>query len=91
MWQYRGDPLDLDEAYYDYPTLLSHPHKPAVSDTIKVGGKVSPIEAVNYNGIKLIDEVRSMRLSVIEISGNRVVVSYPSGGTEAFAMSNLKK
>ena len=91
MWQYRGDPLDLDEAYYDYPTLLSHLHKPAGSDTIKVGGKVSPIEAVNYNGIKLIDEVRSMRLSVIEISGNRVVVSYPSGGTEAFAMSNLKK
>lgn len=91
MWQYRGDPLDLDEAYYDYPTLLSQLHKPAVDDTIKVGDKVSPIKAVNYNGIKLIDEVRSMRLSVIEISGNRVVVSYPAGGTEAFAMSNLKK
>lgn len=91
MWQYRGDPLDLDEAYYDYPTLLSQLHKPAVGDTIKVGDKVSPIKAVNYNGIKLIDEVRSMRLSVIEISGNRVVVSYPSGGTEPFAMSNLKK
>lgn len=91
MWQYRGDPLDLDEAYHDYPALLSQRHKPAVSDTIKVGDKVTPIKAVNYNGIKLIDEVRSMRLSVIEISGNRVVVSYPTGGTEAFAKSNLKK
>ena len=91
MWQYRGDPLDLDEAYHDYPALLSQPHKPAVSDIIKVGDKVTPIKAVNYNGIKLIAEVRSMRLSVIEISGNRVVVSYPTGGTEAFAKSNLKK
>lgn len=91
MWQYRGDPLDLDEAYYDYPTLLSQLHKPAVSDTIKVGDKVAPIKAVNYNGIKLIDEVRSMRLSVIEIGGDRIVVSYPTGGTEAFAKSNLKK
>lgn len=94
MWQYRGDPLDLDVAYYDYPTLLKGLHKgnsQKPTTEIKVGDKVSPKEAVNYDGVKLIADVKGMKLDVIEISGNRVVVSYPTGGTEAFAKSNLKK
>lgn len=94
MWQYRGDPLDLDVAYYDYPTLLKGLHKgnsQKPTTEIKVGDKVSPKEAVNYDGVKLIADVKGMKLNVIEISGNRVVVSYPTGGTEAFAKSNLKK
>lgn len=94
MWQYRGDPLDLDVAYYDYPTLLKDLHKgnsQKPTTEIKVGDKVSPKEAVNYDGVKLIADVKGMKLNVIEISGDRVVVSYPTGGTEAFAKSNLKK
>lgn len=94
MWQYRGDPLDLDVAYYDYPTLLKGLHKgnsQKPTTEIKVGDKVSPKEAVNYDGVKLIADVKGMKLNVIEISGNRVVVSYPTGGAEAFAKSNLKK
>lgn len=94
MWQYRGDPLDLDVAYYDYPTLLKDLHKgnsQKPTTEIKVGDKVSPKEAVNYDGVKLIADVKGMKLDVIEISGDRVVVSYPTGGTEAFAKSNLKK
>lgn len=94
MWQYRGDPLDLDVAYYDYPTLLKGLHKgnsQKPTTEIKVGDKVSPKEAVNYDGVKLIADVKGMKLNVIEISGDRVVVSYPTGGTEAFAKSNLKK
>lgn len=94
MWQYRGNPLDLDVAYYDYPTLLKGLHKgnsQKPTTEIKVGDKVSPKEAVNYDGVKLIADVKGMKLNVIEISGDRVVVSYPTGGTEAFAKSNLKK
>lgn len=94
MWQYRGDPLDLDVAYYDYPTLLKGLHKgnsQKPTTEIKVGDKVSPKEAVNYDGVKLIADVKGMKLDVIEISGDRIVVSYPTGGTEAFAKSNLKK
>lgn len=94
MWQYRGAPLDLDVAYYDYPTLLKGLHKgnsQKPTTEIKVGDKVSPKEAVNYDGVKLIADVKGMKLNVIEISGDRVVVSYPTGGTEAFAKSNLKK
>lgn len=94
MWQYRGDPLDLDVAYYDYPTLLKGLHKgnsQKPTTEIKVGDKVSPKEAVNYDGVKLIADVKGMKLDVIEIRGDRIVVSYPTGGTEAFAKSNLKK
>lgn len=94
MWQYRGDPLDLDVAYYDYPTLLKGLHKgnsQKPTTEIKVGDKVSPKEAVNYDGVKLIADVKGMKLDVIEISGDRIVVSYLTGGTEAFAKSNLKK
>lgn len=94
MWQYRGDPLDLNVAYYDYPTLLKDLHKgnsQKPTTEIKVGDKVSPKEAVNYDGVRLIADVKGMKLGVIEISGDRVVVSYPTGGTEAFAKSNLKK
>lgn len=94
MWQYRGDPLDLDVAYYDYSTLLKDLHKgnsQKPTTEIKVGDKVSPKEAVNYDGVKLIADVKGMKLDVIEISGDRIVVSYPTGGTEAFAKSNLKK
>lgn len=94
MWQYRGDPLDLDVAYYDYPTLLKGLHKgnsQKPTTEIKVGDKVSPKEAVNYDGVKLIADVKGMKLDVIEISGDRIVVSYPTGGTEAFAKPNLKK
>lgn len=94
MWQHRGDPLDLDVAYYDYPKLLSELHKtphpaPKPATTIKVGSKVKVKDAVNYSGVKLIPEVKNMKFEVIEVKGNRIVVAYPSGGTEAFHKDNL--
>lgn len=94
MWQYQGDPLDKNMVYNDYPTIIKNMRKgntTAKPTGIKVGDKVTPKKAVNYNGVKLIAEVTKMKLEVVEVSGDRIVVAYPTGGSEAFNKSNLAK
>ena len=86
MWQYRGNPLDLDQSFTDYPTVLKN-MKGTASTTkpkLKVGGKAKVKRRYNYGGIQLIKEVMSITFKVVEIKGDRVVLAYPKGGTEAF-------
>lgn len=63
--------------------------KTSSSTSIKVGDKVTPINAVSYDGVKLIDEVTKKKYTVIEIKGDRVVLG--DGLNTAFKKSNLKK
>ena len=63
--------------------------KTSSSTSIKVGDKVTPIKAVSYDGVKLIDEVTKKKYTVIEIKGDRVVLG--DGLNTAFKKSNLKK
>lgn len=63
--------------------------KTSSSTSIKVGDKVTPIKAVSYDGVKLIDEVTKKKYTVIEIKGDRVVLG--DGLKTAFKKSNLKK
>lgn len=63
--------------------------KTSSSTLIKVGDKVTPIKAVSYDGVKLIDEVTKKKYTVIEIKGDRVVLG--DGLNTAFKKSNLKK
>lgn len=91
MWQYRGYPLDLDQSFTDYPTVLKN-MKGTTSTTepkLKVGGKAKVKRRYNYGGVQLIKEVMSTTFKVVEIKGDRVVLAYPKGGTEAFYKNDV--